>query len=158
MSVNGSYDGNPVIWDYSAGVSPREADYLPYSIVAFEFSFFGPFGVFTTATDYTDTSINHPGVTGDLTGSVLTLDLSAWTAFWDNQIFNQGSSNVVSLVDANGNFTASWDALIQGGAFAPGIGNWTITGHVSAVPLPVSFWLFVTGLMSLIGFARQNII
>ena len=42
ISVDGSYDGSPVFWDYSGGVAPREADYLPYSIAAFEFSFFWP--------------------------------------------------------------------------------------------------------------------
>lgn len=150
MSVNDGYDGSFVYWNYEEiGVAPREADYLPYTIAAFEFSYFGPFGVFTSATDYNNPNITYPGVTGDLTATALTLDLSSWTAFWDNQVFNQGSSNVVALVDANGNFTASWDAPIEYSAFAPAVGNWTITGHVSAVPVPAAFWMFAGGMLCL---------
>ncbi|MBI3187762.1 MAG: PEP-CTERM sorting domain-containing protein [Gammaproteobacteria bacterium] len=150
MSVDGSYDGSTIVFP-PGPFGPRMADYLPTSIAAFEFSFFGPFAVYTTGTDFLDPAITNPGVTGDLDGTTLTLDLRSWTIFWDESSFNQGSANVIGTVDADGNFTASWEAPILSGAFAPGVGFWTITGHVTAVPVPAALWLFGFGLAALMS-------
>jgi len=105
-----------------------------------------------------------PGVTGDFTGSNLTLDLSSWTAYWNGTSFNQGSAGVATTVSGAGDLTASWTALVVGGAFNGQTGSWTITGNAKAaggpppepVPVPAAVWLFGSGLMGLVGVARRK--
>lgn len=148
MSVDGSYDGSPP--DVSSG------DFSSTSVVTFNFNsgIFGPAAVYTAETD----GINgpFPGVTGDLTGSNLTLDLSSWTWWWGANAHNQGSANVSAVTDPDGNFTASWDAPFVGGPFNGQTGSWAIHGHVSAIPLPGGLWSFGSGLIGLIGIAHKK--
>ena len=147
MSVDGSYDG-------SAPIVPGDGSAT--SIVTFEFGFFGPAGVYTAETD----GLNgpFPGVTGDLTGSDLTLDLSSWTWWWKYpaDVANLGAANVTATVDADGNFTAAWDAIVVGGPFNGTASSWIINGHVSAVPIPSSLWLFGSGLVWMAGLNRRR--
>jgi hypothetical protein len=63
---------------------------------------------------------------------------------------------VTATTDGVGNFTASWSALVVGGPFNGVTGNWTITGVVSAVPVPAAAWLFGSGLLGLVGVARRR--
>jgi len=70
MSVDGAtYDGSA-----PAVIPGSEADLTPTSIATFTYGFFGPAAVITAQTDYAGNG-PFPGVTGDLTGTTLTLDL-----------------------------------------------------------------------------------
>ena len=152
MSTDGSFDGS------APTATGSEAFYATTSVGTFAFGFFGPVAIYTAATD----GINgpFPGVTGDITGSTLSLDLSSWTAYWNGTSFNQGSATptVTSYNAATGDFTAEWTALVVGGAFNGQTGSWSITGNaaVSAVPVPAAAWLFGSGLLGLVGVARRR--
>ena len=132
-----------------------EAFYATTSIATFQFGFFGPVAVYTAEFDDVP---NGPfaGVSGDLTGTTLTLDMSSWTAFWNGTAFNQGAAGVTTTTDGAGNFTAAWTALVVGGAFDGQIGAWNVTGTASAVPVPAAVWLFGSGLVGLVGVARRR--
>jgi|GEM_PF-5858790 len=152
MSVDGSYDGSA-----PAGTAASEAPYAPTSIATFTFGFFGPVATYTQQTDSAAQG-PYPGVTGDLTGTLLTLDLSSWTAWWNGTDFNQGgaaNTAVTATTDGAGNFTATWSATVVGGAFNGQTGNWTLTGHAAAVPEPMSMALVGSSLVGLAGLRRK---
>lgn len=173
MSVDGlNYDGSV------PATSGSEASYASTSIVTAQFSTsendFGSIAVFTSDSD--QVSSGFPATTGDITDSILTLDLSAWTMFWNGSYFNMGSSS--DLVDgsvcvtvtatncstaitttydaATGGFTATWNAVTVGGCCNGHLSTWNITGTVSAVPVPAAVWLFGSGLIGLAGIARRK--
>lgn len=145
----GGYDGAEPTAAATAAV------YAPDSIGTFTFGFFGDVAIRTAEND--GVNFGFAPVTGDLTGNALSLDLSSWTAYWNGTSFNQGGV-VAATTDGAGNFTASWDALVVGGAFDGQIGGWTITGNASAsaVPVPAAAWLFGSGLLGLVGIARRR--
>ena len=147
MSVDGSYDGS------TPAAVGTEASYAPTSIATFAYGSFGPVATYTQQTDSAGNG-PYPGVTGDLTGNTLTLDLRSWTAYWNGTDFNQGAAGVVAMTDAGGNFTASWTAPVVGGAFNGQTGSWTMTG-VAAVPEPMSMALVGSSLIGLIGLRRR---
>ena len=68
-----------------------EAFYATTSIATFQFGVFGPVAVYTAEFDDVPNG-PFPGVSGDLTGTALTLDMSSWTAFWNGTAFNQGQA------------------------------------------------------------------
>ena len=161
----GAYDGS------APATVALEADYAPVSIATFAFGFFGPVAIRTAETDGVSSGFAAP--TGDITGGALTLDLSSWTAYWNGTSFNQGSSSdlaagsicvgaacstaVTTTYDAGaGTFTASWNAVVVGGAFNGQLAAWDITGNVSAIPVPAAVWLFGSGLVGLAGVARRR--
>ena len=167
MSVDG------VTFDGSKPLAPgaNEAAYFDTSVATFNFSIFGPVGVYTAANDAV--SSGYTPVTGDVTGGNLTLDLNSWTAYWNGTDFNQGSSsdlapNSICVLDAcstaivttydslTGDFTASWDAVVVGGAFDGQVGHWNINGNAQVVPVPAAVWLFGSGLLGLVGIARRR--
>ncbi len=150
MSVDGvTFDGVP-------------GDDAATSIVTFIFGFVGPVGVYTAAAAY-DGVFGATPVTGDLTGSNLTLDLNSWTIFWGGWTHNQGATGVTATVDGAGNFSASWDADVIGGPFDGQISHWNITGVAASggttnpVPVPATVWLFGSGLLGLAGVARFSL-
>ena len=161
----GSYDGSAPL------TTGTEADYAPISIATFAFGFFGPVAVYTAETDGLNSGFATP--TGDIAANTLTLDLSSWTAYWNGTSFNQGSSSdlapntvcvgaacssaIVTTFDSvTGDFTATWDAVVVGGAFNGQLASWSVTGTASAVPVPAAVWLFGTGLLGLAGIARRR--
>lgn len=136
------------------------------------FPFFGgAVGVFTqdgTATYIPASAIGLPWGTnvvsggpvpnGDITGSVITMDLSAITAAWNGSNFNQGNSSVVGSYNAGtGAFTATWSSTIVGGAFAGKTGVWNVQGTaaVAAVPEASTYGMMLAGL-GLVGFAVRR--
>lgn len=155
MSVDGTYDGS------APAAMGTEAEYAPTSIATFAFGGFGPVATYTQQTDSASNG-PFPGVTGDLSGNNLTLDLRSWTAWWNGTDFNQGAAGVTATTDAGGNFTASWTAPVVGGPFNGQTGSWTITGTAGPVgstpevPIPAAVWLFGSGLLGLVGVARRK--
>jgi len=161
----GGYDGDPTF--------SLDSNFAATSIATFEFGFFGPVAIYTSESDGLNSGFSATG--GDITNNVLTLDLSAWTAYWNGTSFNQGSSSdmvVGSICDFSGNicstpivttynantggFTASWSSVVIGGPFNAQLGSWEITG-VATVPVPAAVWLFSIGLIMLLSISRRRL-
>ena len=152
MSVDGSYDGSAPV---AVG---SEASYTATSVGTFAFGLFGPVAIYTAETDGVNSGF--AAVSGDLTGTTLTLDLSSWTAYWNGTSFNQGDATptITSYNPTTGAFQADWSALVVGGAFDGQTGVWSMTGttDVAAVPVPAAAWLMGSGLLGLVGVARRK--
>ena len=150
MSVDGvTYDGSAPTWG--------GADFSSTSIGTFTFGFFGPVAIYTAPTDGVHPDAPFAAVTGDVTGGVLSLDLSSWTANWSLTPFNQGTGGPLAATTYNavtGDFTADWSALVVGGPYNGQTGIWHITGNTQVVPVPAAIWLFGSGLLGLAGVAR----
>ena len=139
----GGYDGS------APSTTGTEASYVPTSIATFAFGFFGPVATYTAETDGLNSGFAAP--TGDITSGVLTLDMSAWTAWWNGTAFNQGSKSSLGATDVCVNttcstpivisaydsvastFTATWGAVVVGGAFNGQLGSWTVTGNINTL-------------------------
>ena len=120
----------------------------------FNFGFFGPVSAFTgpgLTAPFGGTSEAPGGAvpsgTAEL-GGALNIDMSAWTAFWNSNYFNQGNSSVVGTVDALGNYTMSWDSTIVKGPFDGSTGTWVMNGQlaVAAVPEASTYGMMLAGL------------
>ena len=142
-----------VMGGYQGGFgSSTDADKTA-GIVGFEFGYFGPVAAYTTGPD--------AAPRGDITGGVLTVDLSAWTAYWNGTAFNQGGSTSGTMVTTytgtavTGTYTAIWTKLIDGGPFGGKTGHWSLSGTATAVPEPMSMALVGSSLLGLIGLRRR---
>ena len=154
--ANMSVDG--VTYDGSAPTTAGDEDHLALtSIGTFQFGIFGPVAIYTAPTDGVHPDAPFAAVTGDITGGVLSLDLSSWTANWSLTSFNQGTGGSIDATTYNavtGDFTADWSALVVGGPYNGQTGVWHITGNAQVVPLPAAVWLFGSGLLGLAGVGR----
>jgi len=151
-TINPTAFANITIGDYDGSaplITGSEADYAPTSIATFAFGFFGPVATYTAATDGLNSGFAAPS--GDITSGVLTLDMSAWTAWWNGTAFNQGSKSSLGAADVCVNttcstpivitaydsvastFTATWGAVVVGGAFNGQLGSWTINGNINTL-------------------------
>lgn len=159
--VSGTFQGGPNF--DGSGNADKTA-----GIVGFDFGFFGPVSAYTIPDNKNDPNNIQVGVypapSGDITGGTMTLDLSAWTAGWNGNEFNQGGSTsgtmtISNLVD-NGNgtfdFLAEWSSLIVGGPFNGNTGYWDVQGTATVVPVPAAVWLMGSGLLGLVGVARRR--
>ena len=113
----------------------------------------------------TDIVANGAGLSGDVDGTNLTLDLSNFAIIWNGgnvpQNPNPASATNPTITYDGTTFTAEWSSLIAGspgGAFDGKTGNWVMQGTVStsAVPIPAAVWLFGSGVMGLAGVARRR--
>jgi len=176
-SLNPAVFSNMSIGGYD-GAQPdlvgSQADYAPFSIATLEFGMFGALSVYTAESDGIRTGFTP--ISGDITNNTLSLDLSSWTAYWNGSSFNVGSTSHLGINEIcssnitqncstaitttydplTGEFTASWSAVIIGGALPDGMTSWFITGQASAVPVPAAVWLFATGLLGFAGVIRKR--
>ncbi|MCW9047061.1 MAG: VPLPA-CTERM sorting domain-containing protein [Gammaproteobacteria bacterium] len=161
---------NMTIGGYDGGA--RIAADLTVNSIGYFMNNFGPY-TFSTMRDPQNTGLNYRPVTGDITDNTLTLDLDSWTYWRSNYLINQGTNNecadrdgevtcssgaAVTTYDPNtGKFTAAWDSVITiDSGYIGLLGQWYIEGNVSAVPIPSAIWLFGSGLIGLVGFARRK--
>jgi len=118
-----------------------------------------PFYGLTLSSDGT-TNYSAPMGTVDDTLGTISVDLSSWFA-WQTApsggvVFNQGGIATGLYDSITGEFTMSWDALIADGTF-PDPNTWTLTGTVNTVPLPAGIWLFISGMVALLGFRKRRL-
>jgi hypothetical protein len=157
----------------NGNVSSPTAD--PNAIGRFIF-FNSVVNTFTAATSNIGGIAGGPVPTGDITGGVMTMDLSSFFANWNGTDFNQGSATAstdfvptagvpapadvagsVSCVGTECTFTnLEWQSLIVGGPFNGKTGTWTLSGTATIVPVPAAVWLFGSGLLGLVGIARRR--
>ena len=163
---------NMTVGGYDGG-DPVSSDMAQNSIGYIQFLTFGPMTFSTREQPWVD--VYRP-LTGDITNGALTLDLDAWTVWYSGSVMNQGANDTCIFADfitvfedicsrgaavttydaTSGAFTASWDSVFVGGSFPDSVGTWSITGNVSAVPVPAAVWLFGSGIVGLIGAARRK--
>jgi len=142
-----------VMGGYQGGFGIKNDADKTAGIVGFDFLFFGPVAVYTTGPD--------AAPSGEITASGLTVDLSAWTAYWNGTAFNQGGSTSGTMVTTytgtavTGTYTAIWTKLIDGGPFGGKTGHWSLSGTATAVPEPMSMALVGSSLLGLIGLRRR---
>jgi hypothetical protein len=112
----------------------------------------------------------HPAPTADVDmnsciGNTcnLSVELSSWEVMWNGSAFEQGPRPIKSgsFVLATGTYDVvthayvlGWASQINGGPFNGVTGYWHLEGTV--VPVPAAVWLFGSGLLGLIGFARKK--
>jgi len=100
----------------------------------------------------------------------IAVDLSSWEVFWNGSVFEQGPrpDNTISdfelamgTVDVvSGEYILNWKSQILGGPFSGVDGFWHLEGQFtnisSVVPVPAAVWLFASGLIGLVSFARRR--
>ena len=117
--------------------------------IADAFNFNGIFGLVDLGTDGLGLSGNDD--------SGVHLDLGNFAIDWNNNHIGQGApASRVTTTGGAGVFTAAWSSLIVRGSFDGNIGNWTMEGTYSTVPVPAAVWLFGSGLLGLVGIARRR--
>ena len=156
-----------------------------YSALVSEGSAFSSFSFFGTSTYIGLNPISYQSgiakntptldlVSGSCVSNVcdITADFSAWEVYWNGSVFEQGprpdntlpfelAAGTVDIV--TGDYALDWSSQILGGPFNGVTGFWHIEGQFtnvsavpSAVPVPAAVWLFGSGLVGLLGFARRK--
>lgn len=112
-----------------------------------------PWNVFTgngTMTPYGGTGsplTGGPVPTGTATANTISFDLSAFSANWNGNNFNQGHSAVTGNYDSGtGAFNGSWSLVNTEGPFQGFTSTWTVTGVATAVPEASTYTMMLVGL------------
>ncbi len=126
----------------------------------FNFGFFGPVGAYLSDGTYTPFGGAAAGgsataPTASEVGGAMTADLSAWTAFWNNNNFGQGGIATGTWDSVTGVYNIGWSATVVGGAFDGMTGVWTMTGVAVPVPEASTYGMMLAGL-GLVGFAVRR--
>ena len=150
-----------VMGTYQGSAPPTCAlldDLLPHSLAGFEFGFFGPAVVRTAETDGVNSGFAAPSAAVNTETGSINADLSSWTMYWCGTSYNLGSSSITgSYHVGSGNYDINWSATVNGGPFNGQVSDWHLTGVASVVvPVPAAVWLFGSGLIGLVGFARSR--
>lgn len=120
------------------------------------FSFLGiPWNVFTGngaikpfgGTLYT----GGPVPSGTAMATLISVDLSAFSASWNGNNFNQGNSTVLGTYDsASGAFNATWSMVNAEGPFQGFTSTWSVAGVATAVPEASTYTMMLVG-VGLVG-------
>ncbi len=98
----------------------------------------------------------------------MTANFSSWEVMWNSSAFDQGPrpKNTGPFVLADGTYNLltqeyalDWISQIKQGPFNGVPAKWHLEGtvkNVPAVPVPAAIWLFGSGLLMLVGFARRS--
>ena len=146
----GQYQGS------SACCSPEAAR---TSLVYYEFGFFGWVGIHTTQFDELSNQALAPSAFINTENQSIHVDLGSWAWSWNGHNYHQGASEIIGTYDeTTETYNINWSSVFPGGPFDSQIHDWNLTGiaSVSAIPIPAAIWLFGSGLISLVGFARRN--
>lgn len=145
-----------------AGVDSPTFD--PSSPVSFNY-FGAPVNTYTAAMNLgsqystAGTLAGGPAPSGDITGGVITMDLSSWFHNWFGMDFHSGgtATGSASCVGTSCTFSnLTWNAVLIGGTTHGFTANWTLNGTATVVPIPATLWLFGSGLLGLLGFMRRR--
>jgi hypothetical protein len=140
--------------------------------------FGSPFNTYTAASNLGDDSspsgsiVGGPVPTGtldDISGTI-TMNLSSLFGNWGNVDFNVGTGKstgfstwfaVGNWDPLTGDYSMSWgsnvDSTVGGPCFPSSCTvQFTLGGTVTPVPVPASFWLLGSGLMSLLALGRRK--
>ena len=152
-------------WDPLTAPAGTPAD-KNAGIVGFDFVGGGTAAMYTSPDDLSSSESPQFGVhaapSGDITGGVMTLDLSAWSGGFSGEQFSQGGSTsgnmVISNLTALGGGAYSFEAAwVYWAPINLGVDyNWTLTGVATVVPVPAAAWLLGSGLVGLVGVARRR--
>jgi len=84
-------------------------------------------------------------VTNSITGGMFTTDN---TTQWD--IWSDGVNAIALTLDGDSNGRSGLNVYVNG------VKSYVADIHLTAVPVPAAFWLFGTGLVGLVGFAKRK--
>ena len=152
------------------GLLPDTPD--PDSIIGVQFAGL-PVNAYTAASNLGDTSTAIDTQTGGLipTGTLddiagtITMDLSSWFMNWNDTDIQAGTGKAdTSTSDfatgiwdpVSGAYSLSWQSITGAGPKASTLTYITLEGIASPVPIPTTIWLFGSGLLGLVGIARQK--
>jgi len=139
---------NPATWDENLTQTGPASG----AVMAWDFN--GISGVWFNA--FTAAS-GGPAPSGDVTGTTLTLDLSAlFNNVYGRSHSQGGFVTGIASGGTSGTFTASWTSIFYGGAFPGQTGTYNVSGTYAAVPVPAAAWLMGSGLAGLAGLARRR--
>ncbi|MDO8969637.1 MAG: PEP-CTERM sorting domain-containing protein [Saprospiraceae bacterium] len=121
------------------------------------FNFFGaPVTTFTAASAVgAAASLTGNPITGDATGTTITLDLGSFYANWSGTNFLQAPNGTgiatgtwTATSATTGTFDISWSSLISTAPFAGQTGNWHLVGTatIAAVPEASTYGMMLAGL------------
>jgi hypothetical protein len=125
----GAYQPRPATEFLAGGNAASAAIVTPTGFFAVKF------GVSTNSKD-PQTGSNVPAPKASRAGSVLTVDLTAWSVGWNHQEFNQGAPKpgaggaqaIGTINPSTGAYTLDWSSKIKGGPFNGFTGTWHLTG------------------------------
>jgi len=160
----GGYIGNG-----GAGLLPGTPD--PDRIVGDQFSSF-PINVYTAASNLGDTNTIAGSIAGgpvptgtldDVAGTI-TMDLSSLFFNWNDNDISVGTGKSDGVTSAlatgvwnpvTGQYSLSWTSLTGFGPKGNLVSSFSLSGNVTAVPVPATAILFFSGLMGLFGVSRR---
>jgi len=153
----------PATWDTSiAQTGPASG-----AVMAFDFNGGGTWANMYTAASTVNGSPVGPVPSGDVSGTTLSVDLSALIFNWQTNNYPQITFDPINHLPithvtgtasggASGTFTASWNTIFLGGNLNGQTGTYNVSGTYATIPVPAAAWLMGSGLAGLAGLARRR--